>query len=103
MPITNFAQIQRFVAICGASIPPKLRVEMESRKGDDKAVEDLGVAYASMQVVGAAAGRRAGHSLLHAQPFAGDARDRLVALSRQRVASRHSSSASAITTAVTRA
>jgi len=52
MPITNFAQIQRFVAVCGASIPPKLRVEMESRKGDDKAVEDLGVAYASMQVLG---------------------------------------------------
>lgn len=52
MPITNFAQIQRFVAVCGASIPPKLRVEMESRKGDDKAVEDLGVAYASMQAVG---------------------------------------------------
>jgi methylenetetrahydrofolate reductase (NADPH) len=52
MPITNFAQIERFVAICGASIPPKLRVEMESRKGDDKAVEDLGVAYASMQAVG---------------------------------------------------
>ncbi len=51
MPITNFAQIERFVAVCGASIPPKLRVEMESRKGDDKAVEDLGVAYASMQVL----------------------------------------------------
>lgn len=52
MPITNFGQIQRFVAMCGASIPPKLRVEMESRKGDIKAVEDLGVAYASMQALG---------------------------------------------------
>ena len=49
MPITNFDQIERFVAMCGATIPPKLRVEMEARKGDDKAVEDLGVAYASMQ------------------------------------------------------
>ena len=49
MPITNFSQIERFVAMCGASIPPKLRVEMEMRKGDVKAVEDLGVAYASMQ------------------------------------------------------
>ncbi|HEX3368438.1 MAG TPA: methylenetetrahydrofolate reductase [NAD(P)H] [Candidatus Cybelea sp.] len=49
MPITNFAQIERFVAMCGASMPPKLRVEMEMRKGDVKAVEDLGVAYASMQ------------------------------------------------------
>jgi methylenetetrahydrofolate reductase (NADH) len=52
MPITNFAQIQRFVAMCGATIPPKLRVEMDARKGDDKAVEDLGVAYASMQALG---------------------------------------------------
>ncbi|MBV8531421.1 MAG: methylenetetrahydrofolate reductase [NAD(P)H] [Candidatus Eremiobacteraeota bacterium] len=52
MPITNFGQIQRFVALCGASIPPKLRVEMEARKGDVKAVEDLGVAFASMQARG---------------------------------------------------
>lgn len=52
MPITNFGQIERFVAMCGATIPPKLRVEMESRKGDIKAVEDLGVAYASMQALG---------------------------------------------------
>ena len=52
MPITNFAQIKRFVAMCGASIPPKLLVELEARKGDDKAVEDLGVAYASMQALG---------------------------------------------------
>ncbi len=52
MPITNFGQIQRFVAVCGASIPPKLHVEMEARKDDVKAVEDLGVAYASMQALG---------------------------------------------------
>jgi methylenetetrahydrofolate reductase (NADPH) len=51
MPITNFEQIKRFVAMCGATIPPKLHVEMESRKGDAEAVEALGVAYASMQAV----------------------------------------------------
>ncbi len=51
MPITNFDQIQRFVAMCGASIPPKLHVEMVARKGDVEAVEALGVAYASMQAV----------------------------------------------------
>jgi methylenetetrahydrofolate reductase (NADPH) len=51
MPITNFSQIERFVALCGATIPPKLRVEMNARKGDVKAVEDLGVAYASMQAL----------------------------------------------------
>jgi methylenetetrahydrofolate reductase (NADPH) len=52
MPITNFAQIERIVALCGATIPPKLRVEMEARKGDAKAVEDLGVAYGAMQALG---------------------------------------------------
>jgi methylenetetrahydrofolate reductase (NADPH) len=51
MPITNFSQIERFVAMCAATIPPKLRVEMEARKGDVKAVEDLGVAFASMQAM----------------------------------------------------
>ncbi|HZZ00792.1 MAG TPA: methylenetetrahydrofolate reductase [NAD(P)H] [Candidatus Baltobacteraceae bacterium] len=51
MPITNFEQIKRFVAMCGATIPPKLRVEMESRKGDADAIEALGVAFASMQAV----------------------------------------------------
>jgi methylenetetrahydrofolate reductase (NADPH) len=51
MPITNFGHIRRFVAMCGASIPPKLSVEMELRKGDVKAVEDLGVAFASMQAL----------------------------------------------------
>jgi methylenetetrahydrofolate reductase (NADPH) len=51
MPVTNFDQIQRFVAMCGATIPPKLRVEMEARKGDVEAVQDLGVAYASVQAI----------------------------------------------------
>jgi methylenetetrahydrofolate reductase (NADH) len=49
MPITNYDQIARFTAMCGASIPPKLRVELDARRGDAAAVEDLGVAYATMQ------------------------------------------------------
>lgn len=49
MPITNFEQIQRFTALCGATIPPKLLVELESRRTEPKAVEDLGVAYATLQ------------------------------------------------------
>lgn len=51
MPVTNYEQITRFVAMCGATIPPKLKAAMESRRGDDRAVEDLGVAYASMQAL----------------------------------------------------
>ncbi|HEY5350300.1 MAG TPA: methylenetetrahydrofolate reductase [NAD(P)H] [Candidatus Lustribacter sp.] len=49
MPITNYEQIDRFTKMCGASIPPKLRVELESRRDDHDAVTDLGVAYATLQ------------------------------------------------------
>jgi methylenetetrahydrofolate reductase (NADPH) len=49
MPITNYEQIDRFTKMCGATIPPKLRVELEDRRDDPDAVEDLGVAYATLQ------------------------------------------------------
>lgn len=49
MPITNFEQIQRFTAICGATIPPKLLAELQVRREEPKAVEELGVAYATLQ------------------------------------------------------
>lgn len=49
MPITNYEQIRRFTALCGATIPPKLLVELEERKSEPKAVEDLGVAFATLQ------------------------------------------------------
>lgn len=49
MPITNFEQIQRFTAMCGATIPPKLLAELEARREEPKAVEELGVAYATLQ------------------------------------------------------
>ena len=49
MPITSYQQVQRFTATIGATIPPKLLRELELRKEDPKAVEDLGVAYAALQ------------------------------------------------------
>ncbi len=49
MPITNYEQLARFTAMCGATIPPKLLVELEARRGQVDAVEDLGVAYAVLQ------------------------------------------------------
>lgn len=49
MPITNYAQVARFAAGIGASVPPKLLRELELRKDDQRAVEDLGVAYAALQ------------------------------------------------------
>jgi methylenetetrahydrofolate reductase (NADPH) len=49
MPITNFEQIQRFTAMCGATIPPKLLAELQARRDEPKAVEELGVAFATLQ------------------------------------------------------
>jgi methylenetetrahydrofolate reductase (NADPH) len=49
MPITNFEQIQRFTAMCGATIPPKLIAELQLRRDEPKAVEELGVAFATLQ------------------------------------------------------
>lgn len=49
MPITNYEQIQRFTAMCGATIPPKLLAELDARRNEPKAVEELGVAYATLQ------------------------------------------------------
>lgn len=49
MPITNFAQIGRITAMCGATIPAKLHAELGARRDEPKAVEDLGVAVATLQ------------------------------------------------------
>jgi methylenetetrahydrofolate reductase (NADPH) len=49
MPVTNVAQIHRFTAMCGASIPESLRDLLERVKDDDTAVVALGVEWASDQ------------------------------------------------------
>ena len=49
MPFTNVEQVERFTAMCGASIPPPLRAAMEVRREDADAARELGVAYASLQ------------------------------------------------------
>jgi methylenetetrahydrofolate reductase (NADPH) len=35
--------------MCGATIPPKLIAELELRRDEPKAVEELGVAFATLQ------------------------------------------------------
>jgi methylenetetrahydrofolate reductase (NADPH) len=50
MPITNYEQIDRFTRMCGATIPPSLRAELEARRDDPDAIVDLGVAYMTLQV-----------------------------------------------------
>ncbi len=49
MPITNFAQVQRFVRICGATVPMRLQLEFEKIKDQPEAVMQLGVAHATVQ------------------------------------------------------
>jgi methylenetetrahydrofolate reductase (NADPH) len=49
MPFTNVEQVERFTAMCGASIPPALRAAMEVRRDDPDSARELGVAYASLQ------------------------------------------------------
>lgn len=49
MPITNYEQIERFTAMCGATIPASLRRELEARREEPEAVAELGVAFATLQ------------------------------------------------------
>ncbi len=49
MPMTNVEQIERFTAMCGASIPRPLRAAMEVRRSDPDAALQLGLAYATLQ------------------------------------------------------
>jgi methylenetetrahydrofolate reductase (NADPH) len=49
MPILNVAQIKRFVSMCGAKIPQRLLVKLESLEADPEAVYAAGVEYATRQ------------------------------------------------------
>jgi methylenetetrahydrofolate reductase (NADPH) len=49
MPITSYAQIQRFCQLCEAVIPEALAAAMEALDGDEHAEFELGVAYAARQ------------------------------------------------------
>jgi methylenetetrahydrofolate reductase (NADPH) len=49
MPFTNYKQIKRITALCGAKIPDNFGEELEARKDDEDALKDLGVAYATLQ------------------------------------------------------
>lgn len=49
MPITNVEQVNRFVRLCGATLPMRLQLELERVKDDPTAVMQLGVAHATVQ------------------------------------------------------
>jgi methylenetetrahydrofolate reductase (NADPH) len=49
MPITNANQVKRFTALCGATLPARLRHEIDRFAADPAAVADIGIAYATLQ------------------------------------------------------
>ena len=49
MPITSFEQVERFTRLCGATIPMRLRLQLERYQHDPQAVLQLGVAHATVQ------------------------------------------------------
>jgi methylenetetrahydrofolate reductase (NADPH) len=51
MPITNAAQIERFMVSCGATIPFDLAEELDRRRNDPRAVMELGIAHATAQSI----------------------------------------------------
>lgn len=51
MPITSFEQVERFTRLCGATIPMRLRLQLERYQKDAEAILELGVAHATLQCV----------------------------------------------------
>ncbi len=49
LPITHVGQVERMSAMGGGSIPAGLHRELRLRDGQEEAVRDLGVAYATLQ------------------------------------------------------
>jgi methylenetetrahydrofolate reductase (NADPH) len=49
LPITNVAQLSRITSLCGATIPDGLMTELKAREEDPEAVQEFGVAYATLQ------------------------------------------------------
>jgi methylenetetrahydrofolate reductase (NADPH) len=49
MPIISAAQIKKITALCGANLPPALVRELDARGGNDEAVTQCGIDYATKQ------------------------------------------------------
>ena len=51
MPVTSFRNIKRITELCKSEIPDAFERELKAREDDEDAVQDLGVAYATLQCV----------------------------------------------------
>ncbi len=56
MPILSLDGIKRMTELSAAELPPALERELEARRGDDEAVAELGVSYATLQAAELLAG-----------------------------------------------
>lgn len=52
MPVTGYAQLKRFTALCGASLPEELVAELEPVQHDAEAVVRVGIEHAARQCRG---------------------------------------------------
>jgi methylenetetrahydrofolate reductase (NADPH) len=51
MPITNYEQLNRFIRMCGATVPMRLSLQLEKVKDNPEAVMQLGIAHATVQCI----------------------------------------------------
>ena len=51
MPVTNLRNIKRIAELCKSEIPEPYERQLEAREDDPQALQDLGVAYATLQCV----------------------------------------------------
>ncbi|HLL56119.1 MAG TPA: methylenetetrahydrofolate reductase [NAD(P)H] [Myxococcaceae bacterium] len=51
MPITSYEQVNRFIRLCGATLPMRLVLQLEKVKDNPEAVMQLGVAHATVQCI----------------------------------------------------
>ena len=49
MPVTNLRNIRRITELCKSEIPEPIERQLEAREDDPQALQDLGVAYATLQ------------------------------------------------------
>lgn len=52
MPIQNVDQVKRFTKMCGASIPEDVLAMLEKKKDRPEAVQEFGIAHATIQALG---------------------------------------------------
>lgn len=51
MPVTNKKQVERMVALCGATLPPKFKRILDRYEDNPEALFDAGMAYAINQII----------------------------------------------------